>query len=205
MPEMDRTKWQQKQYTKAHELLKKTLKEAKNPMTKNQLYKLTGLSRPTIDRHLNHLINNGEAVKFNNTFIWADIYKIIVKGLKADEGLIENLETTLEKLKTLIGQLSLPTNIFKLKQKGNIPLPETVFEKGYITREQLQDLYDQQQKVFSGLRRSFFELAKILMKADASIITAKEDLSNVQITFHNKQPSWLVQPDRTNYKNDLLK
>ena len=78
-----------------------------------------------------------------------------------------------------------------------------MLKQRYITGEELQDLFDQQHKVFGGLRHSFFELAKILMKADAAIITAKEDLSNVQITFHNKQPGWLVQPDRTNYKNDL--
>ena len=100
---------------------------------------------------------------------------------------------------------NIKNEIFKLKQKGNIPLPDAVFERGYITGEELQDLYDQQQKVFGGLRHSFYELAKILMKADAAIITAKDDLSNVQITFHNGQPGWLVQPDRSNIQNDFFK
>ena len=202
---MKRTKWQQKQYTKAHNLLRTVLEEATNALTKTELYQQTGLSRATIDRHLNHLLNSGEVVKIEKKYILAKVYKIVAKGLKADEQLLENLETTIEKLKILIGQLSLPTNIFKLKEKGNIPLPDAVFERGYITGEELQDLFDQQQKVFGGLRQSFFELAKILMKADAAIITAKDDLSNVQITFHDGQPGWLVLPDTSAYKNDFFK
>ena len=51
------------------------------------------------------------------------------------------------------------------------------------------------QKVFGGLRDSFFELAKLLMKVDAAIITAEEDLSNVQITFINGEPIWRVIPE----------
>ena len=39
------------------------------------------------------------------------------------------------------------------------------------------------------------KLAKLLMKVDAGIITAKEDLSNVEIHFIDGEPIWTVLPE----------
>ena len=41
------------------------------------------------------------------------------------------------------------------------------------------------------------------MKADAVIITAKEDMSNVQIEFINEEPAWTVLPDILTRKYEL--
>ena len=58
--------------------------------------------------------------------------------------------------------------------------------------------------MFGGLRHSFFELAKILMKTDIGIINAKEDMSNVRIEFINEEPAWTVLPDILTRKYEFM-
>ena len=190
-----RKQWQKNAYTKAHNKLKKTLIEATQAMKKHELHKATGLSRVTIDRHLNDLIKTGQVVRIGKTYCWGDIYRVIIKGLKADALLIDDLETATQSLMHIIDQMSVPTNILRLKEEGNLVLSDEVFEKGYLTGEELKELLDHKQKVFGGLRRSFFELAKLLMKLDVGVITVEEDLSNVEIRFIDGQPVWTVLPE----------
>ena len=56
MSRKGRKPWQEKSYREARERLEKTLVQAVNGMTKTQLQMETGLSRPTIDKHLRVLM-----------------------------------------------------------------------------------------------------------------------------------------------------
>jgi len=85
--------------------------------------------------------------------------------------------------------------------EGEFELSEEVFERGYVTAEELTKMIDQKEKVFGGLRRVFTSLAKVLMKADVAIITAEEDLSNVEVHFINEEPILTVQPEALMRKN----
>ena len=191
-----RKEWQKDAYTKAHNRLRETFMDATDALTKNELHKISGLSRATINKHLNDMINAKKVKQIGKShYCWADVYRILVKGLKADVNLIENLETASQSFKFIIGQMSLPVNVWRLRQEGNLALSDETFEKGYVTGEELKTLLDHKQKVFGGLRRSFFELAKLLMKVDAAIIHAEEDLSNVEIRFIDGEPVWTVLPE----------
>lgn len=190
--------WQKQAYIEAHEKLKKTLIEATNAMTKTEIHKTSGLSRATINKHLNHMIKAGKVKEISKgQYCWADIYRILIKGLKTDENIIKDLENVAQSFQYIISQMSLPMNVWKLKNEGSLPLPEEASERGYVTGEELKALLDHKQKVFGSLRKSFFELAKLLMKVDAGIITAKDDLSNVELYFMDGEPVWTVLPEAT--------
>jgi len=203
---MVRKEWQEKASTEAHDRLKKTLIEAKKGMTKTELHKATGLARTTIDRHLQALENTKQVQKYWNRYVWGDKYTALVRGLKEDAALVEELDVLVDRAKEIINKMLLPTNLLKWRREGEFELSEEVFERGYVTAEELTKMMDQKEKVFGGLRRVFTSLAKVLMRADVAIkpFTAEEDLSNVEVHFINEEPSWTVLPEALMRKNKPL-
>lgn len=187
-------KWQAEAYEKASGYIKRALIEAKEPLTKWQLHKITGLSRVTINKHLCDMVNiTKEVYQIDGRYVWGAKYRALITCLKADEQIIESLEEACNSLDSIVKKMSTPTNIWRWKQQSVFP-NEEIFDKGYITGEEFKELLDHKSRVFGSLRRSFFDLAKILMKVDVGVITAEEDLSNVEVHFWNKEPMWTVYP-----------
>ena len=48
------------------------------------------------------------------------------------------------------------------------------------------------EKVFGGLNKAFFDLAKVIMMTHGKIIDAEECLSNFTVRFHNGRAVWFM-------------
>lgn len=189
-----RKQWQEQKFLKAHNQIKNSLIEA-NGMTKTEIHKATGLSRVTVNKHLRYLLDvSKDIVEIKKVYHWGDKYDVMVKGLKADALLVEDLEIACLSLNSIISKMSIQENLCKWRREGQKIPNKEAFERGYITEVEIQELFNHQKKVFGDLRRSFVELAKILVKVDFGIITAEEDLSNVIIRFKNENPVCTVNP-----------
>jgi hypothetical protein len=71
-----RSPWQEESYRKAHELLKKTLVQAIDGMTKTQIHAKTKLSRTTIDKHLCGFMKNQEVMQERRILFWSTNYRL---------------------------------------------------------------------------------------------------------------------------------
>ena len=92
MTRKGRKLWQKTLYREAHELLQKTLIQAINGMIKTQLREKTGLSRPTIDRHLKDFMDQRKVEQWGLLFFWStnyliqlERYRLIIDILKKQE------------------------------------------------------------------------------------------------------------------------
>jgi len=203
--------WQKKVYLKAHDLLKKTLIEAEKGMTKMDLHKATGLARTTIDRHLYKIMNFTKELKIiEKSYYWGDKYDVLIKKCKEDAALVEEIDVLVNRQKEIINKLSRPANIRRWKKEGtpphwNLGLPERIpintnpdapATITFLTPEEEKEMFLYNENVFGGLRRIFFELAKVVMKVDVGFIYAEEDLSNVTISFRNGRALWSLNSIR---------
>ena len=205
-----RKQWQESTYLETHDRIKKALIEA-NGMTKTEIYKATGLSRVTIDKHLRLLENvTKEAVKIGNLYHWGDKYRVLVKGLEADALLVESLESACQSFKSIISKMSLPKNLWRFSREGAFYLSEEARKRGItdprtgvgvtiLTEEEVKELLEHKEKVFGGLRRCFFELARVFMKMEFGIYTVKDDLSNVEVRFEEGRAVGTVYPKNWRY------
>ncbi len=185
---MVRKEWQKKAYLEAHDNLKKTLIEAEKGMTKTELHQATGLARTTIDRHLSVLENVPKQVqKFGKRYFWGDKYNALVKGLKEDAALVEELDVLVNRSKELINKMARPENLRKWRQNGVFIPSEETFKKGYLTPEEVTGLLEHKEKMFGGLRRAFVDLARVLVKVEG-FANVQDNLSNVTFTFINGHP-----------------
>lgn len=192
--------WQRNAYLEAHDCLKKVLIEAEKGMTKTELHEATMLSRSTINKHLLALTNfTKEVQKIGSQYYWGDVYRAMITGLKENATLVEESSVLINRLKSILEKMSKPENLWKWKREGTfIPSAVSLEEDSLslMTQEELRKMLDHQDNVFGELRRSFFNLAQILMKVDVGIITAEEDLSNVEVRFINGESVWTVQPPK---------
>jgi predicted transcriptional regulator len=191
--------WQRNAYLEAHDCLKKVLIEADKGMTKTELHKATGISRSTINKHLLALTNlTKEVQKVGNQYFWGDVYRAMTLGFKENAALTEELDVLTNRMKSILQKMSKPENLWKFKHEGQF-VPKAVLKEedsiSLMTPEELHKMLEHQEKVFGELRRSFFNLAQILMKVDVGFITAEEDLSNIQVYFKNGEPDWNEIPE----------
>jgi len=196
--------WQKNAYAEADDLIKKTLIQADGAMTKTHIHKATGLSRVTINKHLHELeYLTKQVVKIGKDYFWGDKYHALVKCLKEDAGLIEELEVLVNRLIVLIHKMSKPENVWRWKREAHVPLPDRIpfnidadapATITLMTDEEMKQFFNHREKVFGGLRCCFFDLAKVVMKVDVGLINAEEDLSNVMIRFRNGRAVWTVYP-----------
>jgi len=170
-------------------------------MTKIELHRKTGFSRGTINKHLRDLVMiSRKVVKMGKQYIWRETFNSQNKVLKANELLVEDLEDACQHINSTLAKMSLPVFVAKLRRQEWVP-SEEAFERGYLTVEEAQELLNHQERVFGILRRSFFDFARFLMKLDAGIITAEDDLSNVEVRFFGCEPVWRVYPPKDRKKN----
>ena len=200
--------WQTEAWLEAHDQIKKVLIDAEKGLTKTDLYKTTRLARTTIDRHLQKLMNIKQVQKLGKLYYWGDKYNALVKGLKEDAALIEELGVLVGRQKELIAKMSRPENITRwlreatppdwyLGMPKRVPVntdPDVPASVTLLTREETREFFECREKVFGGLRCVFFDLAKVVMKVDVGFIDAEEDMSNVTISFRNGRAGWSLNP-----------
>ena len=182
--------WQKNAYLEAHDKIKKALIE-NNGLRKIEIQRATGQSRVTINKHLREFVDvTKEAVKIASCYYW----RASIMDLKKDALLIEKLADGVQLLKPIIDKMQFPKKLWRFRQEGTVPLPkcypvntdpnapariDVMTDKQL--REYLEDnreFFERREKVFGGLRRVFFDLAKIIMIGDFGATTAEDDLSN---------------------------
>lgn len=204
-----RKQWQIDKYKEKHDRIKKIFIEATGAKRPTDIYSETGFSRVTILKHLRNLERNGEIVKYAYGYVDGDKYRMLIRGLKADAGLIEELDVGVQKLKSIIDQMMTPRNLQRFRQEIEVPFPKYYPEVtdlnapariDVMTDEQLKEyleenkeLFKYREKMLSALHRVFFDLTKILMTFDGPTVV-EADLSDVGVRFRNKKPEWMLLP-----------
>jgi len=173
------------------------LDKAPEGLTRGELKSITGLSYATIRKHLKHLIKNLQVIERGQILVLRPHYiERVGKSLKVLTG----------ELQTIIEAASKAENIRKMKKEGTPPhwvlgLPERIpvntdpdapATTTFLTKDEWLEFYEHREKVYGGLRRAFFDLAKIVMKVDVGFIDAEEDLSNVTTQYRNRRAVWSV-------------
>ena len=161
----------------------KALEKAPKGLTRTEIKNRTKKAYATIRKHLKPLKETGQIIERNHTLYLRDYYI---------EKMGESLEAFTGELQTITEVASKKENVWKWTKKGSYVPSEEVFERGHLLPEDLQDLLEHKERVFGGLRRVFFDLAKVIMKVDVGFIDAEEDLSNVTTQYHNRRAVWSV-------------
>jgi hypothetical protein len=186
------TESQQKQFLKNKADILKILGQTSS--APSEIKKKTGLSYATIRKHLKILIHNGDAKEYNGKFVSLELYfKLVGDTMKA---------YTKELQKTL-ASMSKPESIWRWQKEGTPSVPKRLRnrepsalpEMFSFTKEEWKEFHDHKKMMFGGLRRVFFELACILVKADFALkFGVEDDLSNVVCHFENGEPFWICYP-----------
>ena len=195
------TKWQESKFREANDKIKKALIE-NNGLTKTELHKATRLSRVTIDKHLCDLEGKTKRViKIGGRYLWRGKYDALIRGMKADAELFDELDVCAQKIKSILDAMSLPKNLWRFRQEGSVSLPErwpvntdpkAPARMDFMTEAEWREFYEHREKVFGKLHDCFFSLAQVVAKAAVSSASAADDLSNVTVRFINKRAVWSV-------------
>lgn len=174
-------------------------------MAPTDIKKKTGLSFATVCTHLQRFIKDGQVKEKNGKYYWTFYYLDMVG---------DALKVYTQELQNTLARMSRPESIRKMINDGTLPpskrFLKDIFENvdpnapaaiDFWTEQEHKESFEHNEKVFGDLRSVFFELAKVLMTIDVGIITAKEDLSNIEVRFRDRKPLWTVLPERFSEEN----
>jgi hypothetical protein len=194
-------KWQEAKFREAHDKIKKALIE-NDGLTKTEIHKKTGLSRVTIDKHLHVLENEAKkVVEIGSRYHWRDNYEALIRCLKADALLFDELDVCTQRIKFILDTMSLPKNLWRFRQEGITPFPKrwpvnadpkAHARLDFETKGEWQDFFSYKEKVYGELHDCFFSLAQVVVKAAVGSVSADDDLSNVTVRFVKGRASWTV-------------
>lgn len=187
------TESQQKEFLKNQANILTVINKA--PSTPSEIKKKTLLSYATIRKHTKFLLRTGQAKKYNGKLVSLNLYFELVG---------DTMKAYTEELQQTLASMSRPESIWRWQHEGIPPLPKRLRnrepsalpEMFSFTKEEWRKFHEHKERVFGGLRRVFFELACILVKADFALkFGVENDLSNVICHFENGEPCWSCYPE----------